>query len=308
MELLYLRQEALDKLAKSVDKNISHYSEDTDNEWVEDFFRSESVKRPLFSSEIEMDDIELQCGDDASLDADNAIVLHQALRGKLNAVQATDRRLWVALTHTVFYPYMISRWPVENILNDKGTNGTVTDRYFMSRGFFRNGISRLYWIAEMTVDDTLDDPYEYTRYFISNQDLINQVDGQAYCRNREVLVSCLKALKAAEPLSENQRRLFFQNLCKRGGVTVLDALPSENMDELCKNVMDDVHQMKVIKNGSKIMVQALDTSNRMTFEVRGGKPYVGKTVFRSKPENLYRLIIGKEVEIGKTRYRIIDIN
>ena len=275
---------------------------------LEAFFQTENIKRPVFSSEIEVDEIELQCGADASLDAENAIRLHRALRGKLNAVQATDRRLWIALAHTSFYSYMVSRWPVENRLNDKGTNGTVTDRYFMSRGFFRNGISRLYWIAEMTVDDTLDDPYEYTRYFIGNQDLINQVDGQAYCRNREILISCLKRLKASEPLSESQRRLFFQSLCKRGGVTVLDALSTENMAELCEKVLDDVHQTKAIENGSKIIVQTLNTNNRMTFEVRGGKPYIGKSVFRSRPENLYRLTVGKEFEIGNARYRIIDIN
>ena len=60
---------------------------------------------------------------------------------------------------------MHSRWPVENAVNEKGTNGTVTDRYFAARGLFRNGISRLYWIAEVTYDSDLDDPYEYTKYY-----------------------------------------------------------------------------------------------------------------------------------------------
>lgn len=308
MELQYLRQEALDKLFKSVGNNILSYSNGNGEEWVQDFFQAESIKRPVFSSEIDIDEITLVNGNDASLDAANAETLHKALRGKLNPVQATDRRLWVALTHTIFYPYMCSRWPVENKLNDKGTNGTVTDRYFMTRGFFRNGISRLYWIAEMTVDDTLDDPYEYTRYFIGKQDLINQVDGQAFCRNRAVLLSCLKSLKAAEPLSENQRRQFFQNLGKRGGVTVLDALPSEVMDSMCENVMNEVLQMKVIENGSRITVQALGSNLTLNFEIRAGKPCIGKTVLRSKPENLYRLTIGKDVEIGKTRYKIIEIS
>ena len=109
-------------------------------------------------------------------------------------MQATDRRLWVQLTHNDFYDYMRSRWPVENVLNESGTNGTVTDRYFASRGLFRNGISRLYWIAELTYDPSLEDPYEYTRFLIAYQDLINQVDGRSLCRNRNVLRSCLKAL------------------------------------------------------------------------------------------------------------------
>ena len=63
---------------------------------------------------------------------------------------------------------MRSRWKVENTLNDSGTNGTVTDRYFVSRGLFRNGISRLYWIAESTYDESLEDPYEY-RLTVGNE-------------------------------------------------------------------------------------------------------------------------------------------
>lgn len=308
MELQYLRQDALDYLVKNIGNNINHYSNKDESNWVDLFFRENNIKRPIFSTGLVIDDICLQNGDSASLDADNAIMVHKALKGKINAVQATDRRLWIALTHTVFSSYMYSRWPVKNELNEKNLNGTVTDRYFMARGLFRNGISRLYWIPELTICEELEDPYEYTKYLISKQDLINQIDGQSFCRNREILISCLKALKQAEPLTEIQRRNFFQNLCKRGGVTVLDALGNEDMSVLCFKTMESVTQMKAIKNGSKIVVQSLNSDRTLTFEVKAGQPFIGKTVFRSIPNNLYRLTIGKEVTIGNNKYRIIDIS
>ena len=71
-------------------------------------------------------------------------------------------------------------------------------------------------------DDSLEDPYEYTRFLIEYQDLINQVDGRSLCRNKNVLRSCLKTLKNAGDLTERQKRLFFEGMCKRGGIKVLD--------------------------------------------------------------------------------------
>ncbi len=306
MELQFLRNEAVDTLVKGVPDTIDKYAHEKES-WIEGFFAEQNIKMPVFSSEIEIDEMDLIHGDDASNDIKNAIILYENLKLKINPVQASDRRLWAALTHLSFYPYMCSRWPVENKLNEKGTNGTVTDRYLLSRGFFRNGIARLYWIPKLTHDSSLDDPYEYTRYLMGKQDLVNQVDGRSLCRNRTVLQACLKELKKAEPLTEAQRRQYFEKLCKKGGVRVLDALPQKHMESLCNETANEVMHIKYIGNGSIITVSSIETDMKMQFEIHDGKPYSGKTVFRSKPENLYRLTVGKEVRIGRHRYIIVDI-
>lgn len=307
MIIQMLRQEALDRLSKDASLNIEKYSF-SEEVWMEEYFKEKEVKLPLFSSEIMLaDDIKLIMGNNAENDSENAIRMHEALKGKLNPVLATDRRFWIAMTHTVFYPYMRSRWEVENKLNDKGVNGTITDRYFMSRGLFRNGISRLYWIPELTYDESLEDPYEYTKFLIGNQDLVNQVDGRSFCRNRVALRACLKVLMNADPLTESQKRQYFENLVKRGGVTVLDALPFDLMETTCQKALEKVLNAKQIRDNSKVTLRALDQDTMMKIEVKKGKAYIGKTQFRSKPENLYRLTIGKEVEIGKTRYIILEI-
>ena len=306
MNLEFLRQSACDLLAHEIPENISLYSNEGES-WVEDYYQKKDIAVPLIASEIDMPDVDLLMGQESNNDAENAIRLYTALKGKINSVQATDRRLWVSLTHGLFYEYMHSRWPVENALNDNNTNGTVTDRYFLSRGYFRNGISRLYWLAHLTYDESLEDPFEYTRYLLSNQDLINQVDGRSFCRNRVVLRSCLKILKKNPGLSEAQKRLFFEALCKLGGVTVLDALPVEASDELCDRTLKTVLQQKVIRDGSKVILQAVSSEKTMRIEVRKGKACLNKTVLTSKPDNLYRLSIGKELEIAGSKYIITDI-
>lgn len=307
MIIQMLRQEALDRLSKDASLNIEKYSF-SEEVWMEEYFKEKEVKLPLFSSGIMLaDDIKLIMGNNAENDSENAIRMHEALKGKLNPVLATDRRFWIAMTHTVFYPYMRSRWEVENKLNDKGVNGTITDRYFMDRGLFRNGISRLYWIPELTYDESLEDPYEYTKFLIENQDLVNQVDGRSFCRNRIALRACLKVLMNAGDLTRSQKRQYFENLVKKGGVTVLDALPYDLLETTCQDILEKVLNAKQIRDKSKVTLRALDKDNVIKMEVKKGKAYIGKTQFRSKPESLYGLTIGKDVEVGKTRYRIQQI-
>ena len=307
MELRFLRQEARDAIQKTIGENINRYKEEKED-WTDAFFLENGIAVPIISSGITVPDVELETGEGASQDIENAIRLHTSFKDALKPIQAADRRLWVALTHTVYYPYMMNRWPVDGELNEKGTNGTVTDRYFSSRGLFRNGISRLYWLAELTYDESLDnDPYEYTRFLMSYQDLINQVDGRSLCRNKNILRACLKTLKEAEALTEHQKRMFFEGLCKRGGVKVLDALPAEILDDMCKDTLDKIMAMKEIINGSTVYLQEVDSGKNIIIEVRKGKAFIGKTMFKSKPENLYRLTVGKEMELGKIKYRIINI-
>ncbi len=306
MELKILRQEAYDALYKDISENIALYAGRKDV-WIEDYYQTKGIKLPIIDSGIEVPEIELICGQDPSNDASNAVIFYENYKNLLKPVQATDRRLWAALSHTVFYNYATTRWPVVDSVNESGTNGTVTDRYFLSRGFFRNCISRLYWIPSLTYDESLNDPYKYTKFLLSNQDLINQVDGRSLCRNKSILKSCLMALETKASLTENQKRMFFEKLCKKGGISVLDGLPEESLVEMCKNILDTVLNEATISEGSRLVLRSHADGKIMKCEVRHGKACVNKTVLISKPENLFRLSIGKDVEIAGLKYRIISI-
>lgn len=204
MELQFIRRDPLESLRKAIPENIEKYA--TNNmPWMDKFFQEKEIKVPSFDSGIEIpENIVLTMGG-AESDAENAVILHEAFRNRLLPVQATDRRMWVYLTHVTFWDYMRKRWPVENTVNESGMNGTVTDRYFLSRGLFRNGISRLYWVAELTYDESLSNPYEYTRFLFGDQDLINQIDGRSFCRNRTLLQAILGTLQKHPDLSETQK-------------------------------------------------------------------------------------------------------
>ena len=60
-------------------------------------------------------------------------------------------------------------------------------------------------------------------------------------------------------------------------------------------------------NGRQHYLQPIDSGTNVIIVVKGGKAYMGKSLFKSKPDNLYRLTVGNEMELGKTKYRITDI-
>jgi hypothetical protein len=306
MELKILRQEAYDALYKDISENIAFYADRKDI-WIEDYYQAKGIKLPVIDTDIEAPEIELICGQDPSNDSENAVIFYENYKNLLKPVQAADRRLWAALTHTTFYNYANTRWPVTDSVNESGTNGTVTDRYFLSRGLFRNCISRLYWIPKLTYDDSLEDPYKYTKFLFSNQDLINQVDGRSLCRNKSILKSCLMVLEAKDGLTESQKRMFFEKLCKKGGISVLDGLPEENLIDMCNGILDVVLHEAVINEGSRLTLRSLSDGRTMKCEIKHGKACVNKTVLISKPENLSRLSVGKDIEIAGIKYRIISI-
>jgi len=103
-------------------------------------------------------------------DLDNSIALYQSL--ELDETQASDNRLWTYLTHVRFWNYMKKRWSIEGI---EDPYGRIKDRYFLNNvnieSLSRNGISRLWWYAHLTVDNNRKDHYELTRILLNRQEI-----------------------------------------------------------------------------------------------------------------------------------------
>lgn len=307
MYLQALRTDALRRLKNDIKTNIRKYCME-DGGWVNEYFKEKEIKIPFYFTEIDFpSDLELIGGNVSDNDIENAIRLHSALKGKITPAQAADHRLWGALTHNQFYHYMRSRWTVKARTDNQKTDKTISSRYFFSRGLLRNGISRLYWLAEITYDEKLENPYMYTRYLMHSQDLINQVEGSSLCRNRAFLRASLNVLMQERNLSEQRIRRYFERMNQKGGVILLDAFSDDHMEEMCSRILEKVLSEKEIQNNSRLVLQLLDGGNKIVIKVKKGHAYVGKTKIKTKPDNLLRLSLGKNLSLGKKRYIITDI-
>ncbi len=167
-------------------------------------------------------------------DAENAKRIHRSLKN-LTPVQAMDSRIWTYLTHHVFQEYMSARW----LLTKQEVTKGALDRYFANtkREVIRNGIARLWWYGYLTYDPTKENPYELTDFLLSTQNLPHGLLERTVGDNKEWLMGMLEILmkykdEYPDIMMKKYIDKFVVYLNFVGGVTVLDCVKNEDLDNL----------------------------------------------------------------------------
>ena len=247
----FMKNDALDMLKGDIKNNIDKYQ--LDDCWIDDYFKSKNFEKYYFDIGFNVDNFklpELTLGD-SSTDSENARKLYTSLKF-LSPVQASDLRLWAYLEHKIYWKYMRKRWPVdknnelnadnndEEIIKKKETR--INDRYFYkSKPYARNALARLWWGAYITYDEkNMNNPFKYTDYIFSNQDLFAQSTEHALGRNKTIFIAALKELRIHENIKRTQIRDFFSTLNQIGGITVFDSLNEEKASEIVKKVANKI--------------------------------------------------------------------
>ena len=303
-KLIFLRQTALDMLRREVQDNLDYYS--GDKAWLDEYFLHKDMSNYCFESGIEVDEFTLKSGG-SETDAANAIALYDALRGKLNRIQATDFRLWSFLAHTSCWDYIKTRWSLKEEAKDKWI-GRINDRYFIAARspYMRNGISRLYWSAELTYDPDNSNPYEYLEYALKWQDLaVNALDRQIG-RAKNSLLGNLQALKEAD-LNEDDRRLFFTKINQYGGIKLLDSLSRQQSLDVSRRYIDYILSLPIVENGKSILVKNIDNGNTGRYRVDNGKLIMNRTEIRTT-DRLLRRRKGSIIQIHNGNWQIVEIS
>ncbi len=303
IELKYYRDDALQALIKNTELNLLRYKESSSS-WAEEFFASQEIRMPSVSMNISIPDIEFVPRDNSSRhDGDNAVLIHKALSGKISRIQACDMRFWAYLSHEPLYSnYMQKRWPIS-------TAGTASEHYLNGKTIVRNGIARLFWMAEFTYNENPslgEDPYEFTYYLGGNEDLYNQMAGSAVVRNKGTLRSVLKIMRDSG-MNENQKRLFFNKLNEAGGVMILDALEGKKADEFCERLAEDTINTKFIESNDIVRLRYMNGGQEIETLAKGGKLYKNGRLLKVKPGNVNRLRVGGTVTMGKSELTVVEI-
>ena len=228
MKICYLKENALDRLKVNIESNEEYYNKN--NPWLSDYFESNNFYLP---SKINIDEIELKFPESSrkNFDLENTKRIYSGLKD-LTITQATDERLWAYLTHVVFWNYMRKRWGAKNIKS----------RYFFhsnsDRALVRNGIARLWWFGYVSYDEEYKNPFKLTEILLNKQDTAHSLTERSFSRNPKIIKSILALLADLNKKERNKylKRKKFRNLMKHinylGGVTVLDALDTEEIEEI----------------------------------------------------------------------------
>ena len=248
MILNYMKASALDLLVSEIPNNTDRYA--SKEKWIDEYFEEKGIGRYYFNSMISVPDVDLTIGD-SKTDYKNSVALYSALKDALSPVQASDLRLWAYLAHNTYWDYMRERWSIDIPEDDDETEtgadklaARIGSRYFFKaskgKAFVRQGIARLYWSAYLTYDADNSNPFEYTEYFLSKQDIFAVSTERSLARNKVLLLEALKVLKENPELKRADIRQFFLRLNQAGGLLVLDSLSPNSANELARRTLDDV--------------------------------------------------------------------
>ena len=170
----------------------------------------------LHTMNAEMKELELVRAPDTerpnSTDAQNAQIVYEAMQN-LTDSQASEENLWAAYTLILQRDYMIWRWK-------PASKASVKSHFLFGHGahrsLFRNGMSRLWWIARITKDTRLPDPYALTKYVCSHADIIQSILEQPVFQSPSMMRGTIRAMYDLDMLDQRENEQGMYPDAKRG--------------------------------------------------------------------------------------------
>jgi len=171
-------------------------------------------------------------------DLGNSIKIYKGLKS-LDLVSANDKRIWVTLSHTIFYNYGIQRWNIDA----KTSLKTIKDRFHFEgtgqRTRNQHSLARLWWASRITFDQTIEDPFYLTKILWDKQDVFQNLIDRKYSTYDGTLKGFLIFYGNHRNLSPttDMRRLF-KGINALGGVRVLSLMNEKEieseLEKLCE--------------------------------------------------------------------------
>lgn len=182
----------------------------------------------VLQSTLEVVDTPPELDPSVGADTENAIKVYEFL-DKLDKTQASDKRLWIYLSHVTFRKYTIGRWEIKASADDLTYNSEakrkavsyIAEHWFLSgnaRSLRRNSVARLWWAAYLTVapwdrdpeyfgDLEDDDRYKYTRVVFSTQDIAQNLLERRLGWSDRILIAVLEYLRLNPEIAQNRESM-----------------------------------------------------------------------------------------------------
>lgn len=159
-------------------------------------------------------------------DFENAKKVYECF--SFSPLEANDPRIWVRLSHDQCHEYVVKRWGKKD-----SSVGQIQDRFFFNGKSLatrvRNGIARLWWIAHLTVDESSEDKWRYTKIIFDSQDIITSLLERRLGCYREVRLGFLEFYEKNKiffsgPAKSKRIQQTLKDLNNNGGVELLSLL------------------------------------------------------------------------------------
>lgn len=172
-----------------------------------------------------------------STDLENAVKLYEAYKN-LTESQAADERLWCGLgLEKNNLDYLFYRWG--NTIN--------TLRYRLTyhvpgkRGMLYHGLARLWWFVRMTIDETLENKYELTRFTFEHPHIMEKMIYRNFSNSSIIRLAIIKGIKkfvaGGGKYSTTLIDKLYLHISLISGTKLLDIIPQDELVEIVFNFL-----------------------------------------------------------------------
>lgn len=234
IHIKYMTDEALATVKANTDAITGKLIENPkSSSWLKDFFPgtlwvAKKYEIEEFALRVPKDD------KDRETDIYNSILLYEHLR-HLPLYVLTDERFWCWINFEIGYEVALKYMPVK-----KGSS-VFKDHWLLTqgkrRGLFFGVLSRCYFRVTLSIDETLDDPYELAKFVIENPLRFRELTWRSFSSEKMIVIGTLKAemrVMGEYPQAEENTKHFAEiakSLSKLGSVMLLDCMTEKDIEE-----------------------------------------------------------------------------
>lgn len=190
---------------------------------------------------------------DRETDIYNSILLYERLH-HLPLYVLTDERFWCWMNFEMGYEVALKYMPVKK-------NSSVFKVHWLltqgkRRGLFFGVLSRCYFRVALSVDNTLDDPYELTKFVIENPLRFRELTWRSFSSEKMIVLGSLKAekrIQAEYPHVEENTKHFAEiakHLLKLGSVMLLDCMTEKDIEEYVYKKYKEMMEEELANRGT----------------------------------------------------------
>jgi hypothetical protein len=193
-----------------------------------------------------------------------AKILFEAIKIPRNL--AANNQYWVYLNLKYFFKYIKHKW-IDIEKNDEDFNPTEIDKYFLAiessqNSLIKSPIAGLWWSLALTVDESLEDKYYYSKIFLSDRNLRDKNLGTyKFVRDKNILTALLDFYSTYKNQKYNDKPIGSEAIAQQmsktlnqiGGLIVLSYLTKEEIYKLLEENKDLIFsRAQIVQERKKI--------------------------------------------------------
>lgn len=191
INISFMTEDAINTL-KSNSKTANNYIKDwkENSEWLSNIYSGQLYEEKKYK----IPDFQLKISENGNyeeVDLENSLILYNSLK-ELPLYILTDERFWAWINFEKGYKSAIQAMPVKS-------DSTFSDHWLFTqgnrRGIFFGVLSRCYFRVALTIDETLEDKYELTKFIIENPERFRNLSWRSSSSEKHVVHGVIKAEK-----------------------------------------------------------------------------------------------------------------